>query len=161
MLSADEVIWGYRFLLGRDPESRDVIEQYFPLADVRAMRDIVMRSEEFQKIQGLNHPALKAWVLTPVMSGKRRMWVSLADKFVSRACLIDNYEPTETSLVRSLVAAGDHFIDIGANIGWFTVLASTLVGPSGRVTAFEPRPETRLYLEQTVMENKLADSVQV
>ncbi|MHB8283843.1 MAG: FkbM family methyltransferase, partial [Caulobacteraceae bacterium] len=47
------------------------------------------------------------------------------------------------------------------NIGWFTVLASTLVGPSGRVTAFEPRPETRLYLEQTVMENKLANSVQV
>jgi FkbM family methyltransferase len=37
--------------------------------------------------------------------------------------------------------SGDVFYDIGANIGFFSLLAARLVGPSGRVYAFEPVPE--------------------
>ena len=40
------------------------------------------------------------------------------------------------------VGAGDWVIDLGANIGHYTVRLSRLVGPSGRVMAFEPVPET-------------------
>ena len=36
---------------------------------------------------------------------------------------------------------GDCFVDVGANIGYFTLLASRAVGPSGRVLAFEPDPD--------------------
>lgn len=49
----------------------------------------------------------------------------------------------ELHLVRLLEARlgpGMAFLDVGAHIGYFTVLASTLVGPSGRVVAVEPDP---------------------
>ncbi len=48
------------------------------------------------------------------------------------------FEFYETSIVRKLVRPGNTFVDIGANIGWFTLLACSLVGPGGHVLSFEP-----------------------
>jgi FkbM family methyltransferase len=48
---------------------------------------------------------------------------------------------------------GDTVIDIGANIGCFTVLASRAVGPVGRVVAAEPDPATYPFLEENVGRN--------
>ncbi len=53
------------------------------------------------------------------------------------------YELRETRLTRRYLRPGDIFIDIGANIGWFTVLAANRVGASGKVFAFEP--SSRIY----------------
>ncbi len=40
------------------------------------------------------------------------------------------------------------FFDIGANVGYYTLFASTLIGNSGRVFAFEPEPENmRMFIE--------------
>ncbi len=39
-----------------------------------------------------------------------------------------------------LLRPGDHAIDVGANVGYFTLLAAHLVGPDGSVRAFEPSP---------------------
>jgi FkbM family methyltransferase len=50
---------------------------------------------------------------------------------------------------------GDHVIDIGANIGAFTVLAASRVGPSGRVYAFEPDPQVCERLRQNLRINGL------
>lgn len=50
---------------------------------------------------------------------------------------------------------GDVFIDAGANIGVYTVLASRLVGPSGRVIAVEMMPDTADRLEAHVRINEL------
>jgi FkbM family methyltransferase len=49
-----------------------------------------------------------------------------------------NYEPLATKLFQSLVKEGMTVVDIGANIGYYTLLASKLVGESGKVYAFEP-----------------------
>jgi FkbM family methyltransferase len=48
------------------------------------------------------------------------------------------YEPETTALVHSLLQPGDGFIDIGAHVGFFTILAAHFVGPAGRVYCFEP-----------------------
>ncbi|MEK7114206.1 MAG: FkbM family methyltransferase [Patescibacteria group bacterium] len=56
--------------------------------------------------------------------------------------LIDGRElPVENFLVQFL-QEGDVCIDIGANVGFYTLLASVLVGESGKVHAFEPTPRT-------------------
>ena len=47
-----------------------------------------------------------------------------------------NEEPVQ-ALLASLLVPGDTFVDIGANVGFFSMLAARLVGPSGRVIAFE------------------------
>lgn len=51
------------------------------------------------------------------------------------------YEQAETTLIAGSLRAGDVFLDIGANIGYYSLMASRLVGESGRVYAFEPIPE--------------------
>lgn len=50
------------------------------------------------------------------------------------------YEPVQSAVYRSLVAAGDVVIDVGANFGWYSTLLGRRVGPLGAVYAFEPVP---------------------
>jgi FkbM family methyltransferase len=48
------------------------------------------------------------------------------------------WEPFESRLLLSLLRRGDQVIDVGANIGWYTVSAARQVGDAGHVFAFEP-----------------------
>jgi FkbM family methyltransferase len=48
------------------------------------------------------------------------------------------YEPNTLSVLRTLLSAGSIFLDVGANAGVFSVVASRWVTPGGRVYAFEP-----------------------
>jgi FkbM family methyltransferase len=50
------------------------------------------------------------------------------------------WSPGLTHLVQAVLRPGMRFVDIGAHVGYFTVLAGKLVGPEGRVWAFEPHP---------------------
>jgi FkbM family methyltransferase len=62
-----------------------------------------------------------------------------ADLCVSRQIQASKiWEPYETSLVINHLKAGDIFLDIGANIGYYTILASAIVKESGIVIACEP-----------------------
>jgi FkbM family methyltransferase len=49
-------------------------------------------------------------------------------------------EPPVQEALRRLLAPGDVFYDIGANVGFFTLVGARLVGPAGHVVAFEPVP---------------------
>jgi FkbM family methyltransferase len=51
-------------------------------------------------------------------------------------------EEPEYRLLGSLLRAGDWVLDVGANVGTYTLLCSELVGPQGRVIALEPVPAT-------------------
>lgn len=50
------------------------------------------------------------------------------------------WEPHLTAWVRSRLTPGDLVVDVGAHTGYYTLLASRLVGPAGRVVAIEPSP---------------------
>ena len=63
------------------------------------------------------------------------------------------YELDIARVLKRLLRPGDHFVDGGANIGYFTLTAATLVGPRGRVDAFEPMPETHARLAENVSRN--------
>jgi FkbM family methyltransferase len=67
------------------------------------------------------------------------------------------YEPDTARLMRRRLQAGETMIDVGANIGYFTVAAALAVGPEGRVVAFEPAAATRHLLEENVRLNGLAN----
>lgn len=49
-----------------------------------------------------------------------------------------SYEPEVTAAMFNILKLGSSFIDVGAHIGWFTLIASRLVGEQGCVFAFEP-----------------------
>lgn len=63
------------------------------------------------------------------------------------------FEPAETQLFQRLVRPGQCVVDVGANIGYFTLLFARAVGPSGRVIALEPEPGNLALLRRNVEVN--------
>jgi len=61
-----------------------------------------------------------------------------------------NFEPAETELIRKTVKEGDIVLDIGANIGVYTVMIAEIVGEKGKVYAFEPDPTNFAILKKNV-----------
>ena len=63
------------------------------------------------------------------------------------------YEPFETALLSAEIQPGMTILDIGANIGYYTLLFSKLTGAKGRVIAFEPEPQNFALLEKNLTRN--------
>ncbi len=66
----------------------------------------------------------------------------------------------EMLFMRRYLRSGDSVLDIGANIGVYTLLAASEIGPTGQVLAFEPVPETSRRLLENIEINQL-DNVQI
>jgi FkbM family methyltransferase len=69
------------------------------------------------------------------------------------------YEPFETKLVMDHVKPGDVVFDLGANIGYYTLLFSRAVGDKGKVFAFEPDPSNFALLKKNVEANACGNCV--
>lgn len=72
-------------------------------------------------------------------------------------CWLGTYEHDKVEKVRAHVKPGAVAFDIGANAGYYTLLLSRLVGPTGRVVAFEPLPENVANLTHHVHVNGLSN----
>jgi len=66
-----------------------------------------------------------------------------------------DHEPLTRSIFASLLKPGSIVIDVGANIGYYTLLAADKVGPKGRVHAVECSPDTLILLRENVRRNDL------
>lgn len=64
------------------------------------------------------------------------------------------FEPDEVALVKHYVKPGNVVIDVGANIGYYTLLFAQLVGTKGWVFAFEPEPDNFTILQQNMQLNQ-------
>src|ERR1700677_2127501 len=91
-------------------------------------------------------------ILRGPLQGKR--WI-FHSTFTS--CWLGLYEYEKQELFGSLVKTGDVVFDVGANVGYYTLLAATLVGPSGTVHSFEPSPRNASILRKHVSFNRLAN----
>ena len=57
-------------------------------------------------------------------------------EWIQQQMFLGEYEPEQTGWFRECLEPGDAVIDVGASFGYYTTLASALVGPSGKVFAF-------------------------
>jgi FkbM family methyltransferase len=73
--------------------------------------------------------------------------------------IFNSYEPFETSLLTAEIRPGMTIVDLGANIGYYTLLFSKLTGESGRVYAFEPEPQNFALLQQNLSRNERTNVV--
>lgn len=64
------------------------------------------------------------------------------------------WEPGVLHCIRTALRPGDTFLDIGANLGFFTLNASRIAGPSGRVVSIEPSQRTAVKLLTNVLRNR-------
>jgi FkbM family methyltransferase len=74
---------------------------------------------------------------------------------------LGNYEPELLEAIEDLAQPGATAFDVGANIGYITLLLARCVGPAGRVVAFEPLPENLERLRRHLALNGLAGRVTV
>lgn len=73
-----------------------------------------------------------------------------ADQRIERWMWAGAYEPELVSLLRTTLNPGMTVLDLGANIGYFSVIAAGLVGESGQVHAFEPMPQNIIRLRKNL-----------
>ena len=94
-----------------------------------------------------------------VMVQGHRMW--LDDRDTLELATHEIYEPMETDIFKKQIKPGNTVLDIGANIGYYTLISARLVGPLGRVYAFEPDPANFRLLQKNVEANGYANVVLV
>jgi len=75
------------------------------------------------------------------------------DDLLSRL-IYNSFEKAEIDFLKYFLKEEDVFLDIGANIGLFSLYASNIVGESGKIFAFEPTPKTFVRLNSNIELNK-------
>ncbi len=85
--------------------------------------------------------------VVPIVSGplRGRRWVTGS---ATHGCWLGTYERETQRILGQCIAPGAVVYDLGANVGFFTLLASKLAGRSGVVCSFEPLPRNLQYLER-------------
>ena len=83
------------------------------------------------------------------IGGDARMELDLSQEY-ERAIYLNLVDRMTIRVLRRVLRKGDVFVDGGANVGLFTVVASGLVGESGSVYAFEPQPDITARLRRNV-----------
>lgn len=67
------------------------------------------------------------------------------------------WDPTTTSFLQKWLRRGSVVIDVGANIGYDTVVAASIVGKPGRVFSFEPHPDNFKLLKKSIEANSFSN----
>lgn len=99
-------------------------------------------------------------VVTGPLKGARFILGAMSGEGGGATVYFNRTETEQTAAMIKVVKSGNTFFDIGANIGYYSILASRLVGKKGKVVAFEPLIRNISYLHRHVELNG-ADNVRV
>lgn len=81
-------------------------------------------------------------------------WLDPENKAVGDYIFIHrHWELDVESIIEELLSLGEVFVDIGANIGFFSLRGASIVGPTGQVIAFEPISRVPHQLKMSVQAN--------
>lgn len=110
-------------------------------------------------ISGRLLPRRAYTILRGPMKGSRFILGSLSGEGGGASVYLGKMEPEQTAAMAEAIRPGGVFFDIGANVGYYTILASRLVGSNGKVVAFEPAPRNIEFLRHHVELNAAANVV--
>lgn len=72
---------------------------------------------------------------------------------IQRCIFLYGYDDEAQNFIEKTLKEGDVFLDIGANVGFYSLLAASIIGEKGRVIAIEPNPKTYAKLKRTIEDN--------
>lgn len=169
----------YRVILNRRPDPQGYDTSLSALRGGLSREELVRRilvSEEFNA-RSRKDPVVASWFsessdpwallkemdadVTVRLPSRDRVRLRLCgpvgDESIMQPLIRDRgmYEPHVTNLLLAVLRPGDTFIDFGAALGYFTILAGAKVEESGRVVAFEPLSTSNAYCRQNIELNGL------
>lgn len=118
---------------------------------IGALRPIPLKGKGF----ALNFVTPRAGTRTVPVWGNYTMSLDLAN-IIHRQIFMGCFGRGMTVWTRTLLAEGAAFLDVGAHIGYFTLLAAHCVGPRGRVYAVEPNPTAFAALQAHLQANQIS-----
>lgn len=153
----------YRLLLGRDPDPDGwqtfmASIRHGAMSRTRLVRDF-LGSAEFST--GPLSTTTEGQEPTAVDLPEFRIYVRDTESAIGRALYHDRcYESEVTAALTQVVTLGMSVVDIGCNVGYFSLLAARLVGEGGAVYAYDPSETNCRLLRRSASENGL-DNIQV
>jgi FkbM family methyltransferase len=175
-VSENELVDAYHLLLGREPEPtvrinasdnkwsswKEMRADFLASPEGRmAVADVLFDGLGSDRTEGLRR---SAWVKTATAFG-RSIYVCLKDKYVSRGILLHgSFSESVSRAIESKLTPDIVFLDLGANIGWFTLFVADYIAKNhggGVVYSVEANPTVLPYLYASVVEANLAPYVQI
>lgn len=143
-----DIYYCFRLILGRNPNAEE-ISGHFGMQGTH-LDEVVksyVQSLEFQK-----RKLLKATLsdIKIIETKNFKIYVDLNDKAVGSNIISGTYEPHVTKIFSTYLKPGMRALDIGANIGYFSLLSASLVGKDGNVFAIEPNMNNCRLLQASI-----------
>ncbi|MEH2006873.1 FkbM family methyltransferase [Nostoc sp.] len=101
---------------------------------------------------------IPATTVMPILQGKLKgkKWIV---KSGQHGAWLGSYEYEKQIIFQQIIQEGSIVYELGSNSGFYTILASVLVGSQGKVVAFEPHPQNLHYLKQHLRLNHLENVI--
>ena len=117
---------------------------------------VVFKSESIKKMKG-PYPLNLHFQQSLAMFVHQKTDIHISEQIIENGI----WESYETSILEKLLFPGATFIDVGANIGYYSLIGAVLVGDNGRVVAFEPEQDNFALLEKNLSFNQIKNVVAV
>jgi FkbM family methyltransferase len=142
-------------VIRRVPRLADLTFRTLRWSDVRLFRSLRFR---LFKAWAAGLPADR--LVRPVMlPGQVELMVDVRDWCGLLYIEPNAIEPVTTNYLLEALRQGDVFVDIGANVGYMSLLAASRVGPTGRVWCFEPNPRLLPLIAESIRRNHFGERV--
>jgi len=128
-----------------------IVRPFIRYAPHEYVRRIVWRHLVGPFLQSADKPFVVTTIFGAAISGNTRDFIQ------RRIYYFGVWEPNLTAFLRGRLREGDVFVDVGANIGYFTLLASRVVGRASKVIAIEASPTIFSKLLDNLKRNRAAN----
>lgn len=148
-----EICLVYDNFLGRQPEPDELLHWKVCGTELDVIKSAILQSFEFE-----NKRVNQQRVLVDIQNFK--IFAMMNDTDVGRGIVNSKcHEPHVETVLKAILHSGDVFLDLGANIGYFTLLAASIVRDIGKVISFEPNMQNLQLLYASIIENKFSNII--
>jgi FkbM family methyltransferase len=145
--SDQKILSVYQNLLGRQAEADELLHWKLTGNNIDVIRKSIIASYEYEQKQ-----LSQQRVLVDIKMFK--IYASTSDTDIGQSIIKSKiWEPHVTDALKKVLGVGDVFLDLGANIGYFSLLAASIVQESGKVISFEPNIQNLHLLYLSILEN--------
>lgn len=111
-------------------------------------------------LKALANAVLLRIIPETIQVGPATLHLDLSDPVVSGALTLRVFEPSELAFFQRYCRGDMTLVDIGANVGLYTVMAMHQLEATGQIVTFEPHPQTYAFLEKNIAANQSFDTAQ-